>query len=666
LIINTTKHPIKFIDNHGRIFKMKKKLLALFIFSSVSYSINAEVLPDKSAAWEGTSYISIVVKLKNGVQPRSQKLILNDPQLTLSPLFERKVLRSSDQNQFAQLDKTYGFDRYLRLQLPEDRSEDIEYINGVITELRKNNTVELVYPESAPVSMDKMTETAAHAAPSGLSYALDSGPNAAVPDFRHLQDYIRSPDEKRHGYYMGGVNRASVNQYPGNDGSNIALVSMENTPWNPQHVNLPDVSFYEGDKTYYSDLDHDTASVGIMAAKDIGTGIKGLAWNTRLGYAKWQVNNLYNMIPRLRAGDVVQIGMQTGGGEVAGCKSSCYVPQENSQAYFDVIKALTDKGVHVIEAAGNGNINLNHSGFNGKFDVKKRDSGAIIAGAFCARDGKKASFSTYGTRVTSSSWGCWDVVTTGYGGLHNAQNAQYTDTFSGTSSANPIIAGVVASLSGIARAEGITVTPAKMRAILQQTGTSLASDDSSRIGTHPDMAKAVEKILELKDEENSSAPVAVAGEDITVASTTDSPRTYQLDGSASRNAESWVWTIVQGAGKFWLQEQESGQQVSSASGEKALALIPANTVGQATYRLTVTGKNGEQSYSDVTVKVQASGSDIEPYNPHIAYPVKCTRVLYKGNVWQNQWYVNVGQEEPGSAGKWGVWRAETAAENGCK
>ena len=31
---------------------------------------------------------------------------------------------------------------------------------------------------------------------------------------------------------------------------------------------------------------------------------------------------------------------------------------ESQTAYYDIIKALTDKGVHVIEAAGNGNINM--------------------------------------------------------------------------------------------------------------------------------------------------------------------------------------------------------------------------------------------------------------------------------------------------------------------
>lgn len=62
---------------------------------------------------------------------------------------------------------------------------------------------------------------------------------------------------------------------------------------------------------------------------------------------------------------------------------------ESQTAYYDIIKALTDKGVHVIEAAGNGNINMDSPVVPGEYDVNVRDSGAILAGAFCAKDGKK-------------------------------------------------------------------------------------------------------------------------------------------------------------------------------------------------------------------------------------------------------------------------------------
>lgn len=149
------------------------------------------------------------------------------------------------------------------------------------------------------------------------------------------------------------------------------------------------MSLSSGKTTYVEKQDHDTASVGIMAAKDIGTGIRGISWKSRLGYAGSAHNNLYNLIPLLKAGDVVQIGVHVAGGYPAGCQKDCWVAMESEPAYYDVIKALTDKGVHVIEAAGNGNVNLDSPGFKGAFDVNVRDSGAILAGAFCAKDGKK-------------------------------------------------------------------------------------------------------------------------------------------------------------------------------------------------------------------------------------------------------------------------------------
>lgn len=747
---------------------MKIASLALLICAGFSFSTHAAQSVENDMAWQGNSYPSVIVKLKpsESSQQKSQPLLLSDTTLSVTTLFKHQGLRSNELAEMSRLDRIYGFDRYLRVNIPETRSNDIDYINGIIQEIKQNSHVELVYPESAPVSLDKIAGDMPPLTTSGLSYALDSSRNSGVPDFRHLQDYKKSPTEKRTGYYMGGVNRDSINQYPGNDGAGISLVSAEIDPWNPNHINLPDVSFYEGDKTYRPGADHGTSAVGIMAAKDIGTGIKGLTWRSRMGYTNAAVENLYKMIPRLQAGDVVQFGVQTNGGEVTGCTSSCWMPMENYDAYYNIIKALTDKGVHVIQAAANGNINLDDPAFKGKFDLKKRDSGSILAGAFCASDGKKAFFSTYGSRVTSAGWGCWDVVTTGYGDLHRAVDAEYTGTFSGTSSANPIIAGVVASLSGIAKANGITVSPVKMREILQQTGTPLAAGDSARIGTQPDMAKAVEKILELKEDGNVGHPVAVAGEDRVVSATGDTSRAYELDGSASQNAVSWRWTISKGADKFWLQEKHAGPWVRSVSGVKARALIPANTDGEVTYRLTVKNKNGEEAFSDITVKVNKApqinqdqtfiaalklgmqsvdngdsmtftgkvmsdtvstsapqyhwllpagaqgggnqatqsftlskkaqpqylkvevkvqagkekrtltqtitvpaaeipGNSIEQYNARIAYPVKCTSVSWQGQVWLNQWYVNAGQEEPGTGGQWGAWRKKHAANNTC-
>jgi len=665
---------------------MKKSILSLLICAAVTCSAYAETAPHAEMALEGESYVAIVVKLKPSkpllrststeattTTTTASKLKLSDPALVPTTMFRPKLqsTQTAQSSEFADLNARYGFDRYVRIELPENKSTDKAYINNVIAELEQNQNVEVVYPEMLPVSLDKYNMEEGQTKPLLKSTLQNTVGAAAVPDFRNLQDYAKSPTEKRQGYYMGGVNRDSVNQYAGNGGDDVTIVSMENYIWNTSHINLPTPALTQGDSRYRVGDDHDTASVGIMVAKDIGAGVRGLSWKSRVGFSAWQYNNLYNMIPLLKAGDVVQMGMQTGGGEITGCTSNaCYVPQENVQSYYDIIKALTDKGVYVIEAAGNGSVDLDHPAFNGKFDVNTRDSGAIIAGAFCAKNGKKAYFTTYGSRVTSSSWGCWDVATTGGGDLYKSTNADYTATFAGTSSANPIIAGVVASLSGIAKAHGITVTPVQMRQILQETGTPLADNDSAKIGTQPDMERAVARILALKDGDKVlPAPTAAAGADYTMVSPTSGVSTYPLDGSKSLNAKSYNWSVTKGSGTFWLQEKLNGTLVNSVNSAHAYAAIPANTEGEVTYTLTTTGADGRTAQDSMTIKVSKPAVpvlDAPAYNAKIAYPTKCTKVSYDGKIWMNQWYVNPGQETPGNGGTWGVWRQQGATGNSCK
>ncbi|WP_343482924.1 hypothetical protein [Enterobacter cloacae] len=364
---------------------MKKSALSLFICAAISFSAAAETQVQNEFAQDNATYTAIVLKLKPTtglLKATNNKITLSDASLTTTNMFRPTNLRSSTQSsELTELNKRYGFDRYLRIELPKDKSQDKTYINHIITELEQNQNVEFVYPEAEPVSLDDTALT-----PQLRSSLNDNLTSAAVPDFRNKQDYLKAPDVKRAGYYMGGVNRDSVDRYAGSAGEGVTIISAEIDAWNTSHANLPPMSLSSGKTTYVANNDHDTASVGIMAAKDMGTGIRGLAWKSRMGYAASASNNLYNLIPQLKAGDVVQIGIQVAGGYPSGCQKDCWVAMESQTAYYDIIKALTDKGVHVIEAAGNGNINMDSPGFRGEYDVNVRDSGAILAGAFCAKD----------------------------------------------------------------------------------------------------------------------------------------------------------------------------------------------------------------------------------------------------------------------------------------
>lgn len=169
-----------------------------------------------------------------------------------------------------------------------------------------------------------------------------------------------------------------------------------------------------------------------------------------------------------------------------------------------------------------------------------------------------------------------------------------------------------------------------------------------------------------------SKPVAVAGKNFAVTATTDAAQSYALDARASQNAVSYRWTISRGAGTFWLQAIQGSERVREVNGPTARAYIPANTEGQATYRLTVRGKDGSEDSSEITVTVNKAitpippANDVPAFNPRIAYPTKCTRVSYDGQIWFNQWYVNAGQREPGKDGMWGAWRTQNMSNNACK
>jgi subtilisin family serine protease len=178
-----------------------------------------------------------------------------------------------------------------------------------------------------------------------------------------------------------------------------------------------------------------------------------------------------------------------------------YGPIEYFEPVFQILKIATDRGIHCVAAAGNGYSNLDDPKYQGAFDMNVRDSGCILVGAAMPPQRTdayaRADFSNYGARVDSFGYG-EDVVTTGYGdlfsGSYQGKNASYTSTFSGTSSATPIVSGAVISVLGIAKAKGVTISPKELRAALHVTGTEQkgANKDVQHIGNLPDIKQLVE------------------------------------------------------------------------------------------------------------------------------------------------------------------------------
>ncbi len=189
-----------------------------------------------------------------------------------------------------------------------------------------------------------------------------------------------------------------------------------------------------------------------------------------------------------------------------------YLPVEVHPDIFDAIRVGTDKGIIIIEAGANGSNDLdNFKDRNGKKILNRnspdfKDSGAIMVGAGSSTvPHKRLWFSNYGSRLDVYGWG-ENVDTTSANPSQNTTNL-YTSTFSGTSSASPIIAGAATSIQGIAKEHrGSPYTPAELRNILSNPNTGTKSQDpwNDRIGVLPDLKSILDNLGLNPDIPNSS------------------------------------------------------------------------------------------------------------------------------------------------------------------
>lgn len=297
-----------------------------------------------------------------------------------------------------------------------------------------------------------------------------------------------------------GIGAEAVWSRPGGRGENVKIIDIE-SGFNDRHEDL-NVSLLGDNSTLQAD--HGTAVMGILSAQDNGFGITGIAHQaqaTLYAFKKGQlseVNDLYlaamvkairESVALLGAGDVLLIEQH-----MFGPDKKKYTAVEYWPEIFKELKAATDKGIHCIQAAGNGDSNLDHKAYKGAFDLKVRDSGCILVGAGDPLSKERLPFSNYGSRIDAQGFGK-DVVTTGYGDLLNLNlDQKYTAKFSGTSSAAPIVAGAVALVSSMAKSSGKQISPREMREALRETGTPQGKKTTkTRIGSLPDLNQLIIK-----------------------------------------------------------------------------------------------------------------------------------------------------------------------------
>ena len=293
-----------------------------------------------------------------------------------------------------------------------------------------------------------------------------------------------------------GIGAIEAWKFPGGKGENVKIIDIE-VGYNEKHKDLN--LFYVGYNSHLN-INHATAVLGILGALENNFGITGIAHKAKLGFYGFDagmkdevdeeyitsiVNAIRESSKQLEAGDVLVIEQ-----EMLGPNGEFILVEYWNKIFYE-LKKVTSRGIHCVEASGNGGSNLDDSTYKNAFNLKYRDSGCIVIGAGDPETKERLSFSNYGSRVDAQGYGK-NVFTLGYGYYENTPDLETTDRFNGTSSATPIVAGAVALVSSIAKNNGLIISPIEMRDALRETGThqGLGSWDY-RIGNLPNVIELV-------------------------------------------------------------------------------------------------------------------------------------------------------------------------------
>ncbi|QHZ50049.1 GlcNAc-binding protein A [Paenibacillus phage phiERICV] len=410
--------------------------------------------------------------------------------------FERLIFTVSPEDMIQDL-KTYNqpedlsLFHYYSVQVSKDQGDP----QSIVDKLKQSPLVETAYIEPDATEFDVSDSVAA------MENLTKHGDIYAQPNRNPLfqkQEYLKPTPR--------GIDAQYAWNILGGDGEGITLVDMQLKGWLLDHEDLVDqqirlVAGSVNDPT--GKTHHGTATLGEVVGFDNGVGIIGISPKAQAkvtsklradGKAS-SADAIVSAAKEMNPGDVLVLTW----GYIVNSES---LPAEYTQADFDAIKYATDKGITVVQSAGNESTNLDQFTKDGKYIFNRnspdfKDSGAIIVGAGSSNfPHKRLYFSSYGSRIDVYAWG--ENVTTTYSkdGDPSIRNL-YTFGFNGTSSAGPIIAGAAVNLQGVAKANlGKPFTSKEVRDLLSDpsTGTPSNNPSSDKIGVMPDLKAILNKL----------------------------------------------------------------------------------------------------------------------------------------------------------------------------
>jgi hypothetical protein len=410
-----------------------------------------------------------------------------------------------------------GMPRFYRVEAQDASLDDLAVTLGGL------DLVEAAYvkpPGELPVLAPE-----APAADAGVSIGINAmspsleEPPLHTPDFTPRQGYLDPAP--------GGVDARYAWMVGGGRGAGVQIIDLE-WGWRFTHEDLRINQGGVVAGVNASDTNHGTAVLGEISGDRNAFGITGIcpdAVISAVAFSLPTATAIRIAADRLRPGDILLLEIHRAGPRfnfTGRADQRGYIAIEWWPDDFAAILYATGRGVIVVEAAGNGAENFDDAIYNTRpagFPATWRnpltaggpDSGAIIVGAGAPPPGthgvhthgpdrSRLDFSNHGSRVDAQGWGR-EVTSCGYGDLQGGANQDewYTDRFSGTSSASPIVVGAVGCLQGILRARGQTpLTPAQARSHLRATGSpqtdAVGRPASQRIGNRPDLRQLIARL----------------------------------------------------------------------------------------------------------------------------------------------------------------------------
>ncbi|GAB4316584.1 MAG: hypothetical protein Kow0074_04600 [Candidatus Zixiibacteriota bacterium] len=338
------------------------------------------------------------------------------------------------------------------------------------------------------------------------------------PENAEWNGTLTVPNYEQGQYYLNeapaGVDSRAAWSLPGGRGESVTIIDVE-SGWNLNHEDLSvgASTIVVGGGGVGVD-EHGTAVLGEMFADPDGQGMTGMVTDAACGVSDVFISvakAISDAIPYLEPGDIILIEQHAPGPRFDyqwRDDQRGYLPMEFFQAEFDAMLNAYASGIIVCEAAGNGEEDLDDTLYAPFFDTTFRNSHAIMCGAGnpplggLANDRSKLDFSNWGERVNLQGYGM-GVYTLGYGDLYDGGSIDswYTDSFSGTSSASPIVTGAVASLSGIFQTMfGTLIDADSALRLLESTGSPQTNPNLIRhIGPRPDLYAAIAPLFDPID-----------------------------------------------------------------------------------------------------------------------------------------------------------------------